>query len=224
MGSNGGAGAVRKALFVEVGELAHSIGLAAGSAAGEERGLDREEEARAFERFVRELGGRAFQFAYRLTGNVDEAKDLVQEAFFRMLRSWDRYDASRPMEAWFFRILRNIFLDVRKRYENRNKVSLDAPAESVAEEAPAYGEIIPFPETAVIEVLERREAAGLVWEVLGAMSCEYRAVLTLCDMQAMSYSEISQVLGIPEGTVRSRLSRARKEFRRRMTERMEVTA
>ena len=75
-----------------------------------------------FEGFVREYGERAFQFAYRLTGNVEDAKDLVQDAFHRALRSWDRYDPSRPLDAWFFTILRHLYFDSRKRAGRRKTV------------------------------------------------------------------------------------------------------
>ncbi len=170
-----------------------------------------------FQRFVCEFGERAFQFAYRLTGNIEEAKDLVQESFYRVLRSWDRYDRSRSLEAWFFTILRHVFLDGRKRYERRHAVSLNRPVRpSGREEATTYDELLSDQEEAVLELLERAEAAEGVRRTLDRLAYDHRVVLTLCDMEGHSYEEISRVLDVPVGTVRSRISRARLAFRREM--------
>ena len=170
-----------------------------------------------FQRFVREYGERAFQFAYRLTGNIEEAKDLVQESFYRVLRSWDRYDRSRSLEAWFFTILRHAFLDGRKRYERRHAVSLDRTVRPCGgEEAKTYEELLPDNEQTVLEGLERDEVAQEVRRTLDRLPYDHRVVLTLCDMEGHSYEEISKVLDVPVGTVRSRISRARLAFRREM--------
>ncbi len=169
-----------------------------------------------FERLIREYSERAFQFAYRLSHNPEEAKDCVQEAFFRVLRSWEKYDETRSLEAWFFTILRHVFLDGRRRYERRMGVSLDASIVSEGGEAGTFLDLLPAEEEGMLQRLERREAGEAVHRVLDAMSYEHRVVLTLCDMEAMNYEEIAQVLDVPAGTVRSRISRARQAFRRKM--------
>ena len=134
-----------------------------------------------FEEFVREYGERAFQFAYRLTGNVEESKDLVQDAFYRTLRSWDRYDPSRPLNGWYFTILRHLFLDGRKRYERRHKVSLDERVQRTERGADAqpgamYADLLPVEEETVLESLERRESADLVRRTLDALSDQLLAL------------------------------------------------
>lgn len=173
-----------------------------------------------FEAFVSEYGERAFQFAYRLSGNVEEAKDLVQEAFFRVLRSWQSYDGSRSLDAWFFTILRNVFLDGRKRYERRHGVSLDAPAGGRDGECSRLAELLPDEEEAVLDRLQRAETARFVREALEELPYDHRTVLTLCDMEGLSYEEISNVLDVPVGTVRSRISRARDSLARRLADRV----
>lgn len=173
------------------------------------------ESENSFEAFVRDYGERAFQFAYRLSGNVEEAKELVQEAYYRVLRSWQRYDQKRSLDAWFFTILRNVFLDGRKRYERRHAVSMERPVLGASgEEAAVLGDLLPAEDEAVLRRLERAETAAAVHAALDSLPYDHRVVLTLCDMEAMSYEEISQVLDVPVGTVRSRLSRARIAFRR----------
>lgn len=165
---------------------------------------------------MRAYGERAFQFAYRLSGNIEEAKDLVQEAFRRLLDRWERYDPSQPLDAWFFTILRHLFLDGRKRYERRHAVSLDRPPAGRDEDASSYSDVLADREEAVLDRLQREEAAAEVRRALDGLSFEHRAVLVLCDMEQMSYEEIARTLAVPLGTVRSRVNRARAALRRRL--------
>jgi RNA polymerase sigma-70 factor (ECF subfamily) len=165
-----------------------------------------------FEDFIREYGERAFQFAYRLSGNVEEAKDLVQEACRRALSRWHHFDEQRSLDAWFFTILRHLFLDGRRSAARRRNLSLDASVPGDVEQT--YSDLLPGEEEAALEQLARAETAEQVRRVLDALSYDHKVILTLCDMQALRYEEISQVLDVPVGTVRSRLSRARIAFRR----------
>ena len=181
----------------------------------EERPVERGVREPRFEDLVRDYGERAFQFAYHLCGNIDEAKDVTQESFYRALRGWDSYDPAQPLDSWFFTILRHVFLDGRKRYERRHVVSIDAPVSGEDGET-SHADFVRDGEPAVLEVLERRETADSVRRALGELGYEHRAVLTLCDMQHMSYEEISKILDVPIGTVRSRLSRAREALRDRL--------
>jgi RNA polymerase sigma-70 factor (ECF subfamily) len=171
--------------------------------------------------FVRDYGERAFQCAYRLTGNMEEAKDLVQEAFYRVLRNWKRYDPSQALESWFFIILRHLFLDARKGYERRYVISMDGFPES-GEENLSLSDLLPEQDEAILEKLGREESAREVHRALESLSYEHRAVLTLCDMQRLSYEEIAQVLQVPIGTVRSRVSRARQALRHLMLQKSQV--
>jgi RNA polymerase sigma-70 factor (ECF subfamily) len=174
-----------------------------------------------FEAFVAEYGERAFQFAYRLCGNVEESKELVQEAFVRMFRHWDKFDPSRSMDAWYFRILRNVFLDSRRRYDRRHSISIDRPVPGAAEERGSYSEAIPDGAEAILETMARRENAAEVRTVLEGLTPEHRAALSMVDMEGMSYEEMGSALGVPIGTVRSRVARARAAFRRALVARME---
>lgn len=174
-----------------------------------------------FETFVRDFGERAFLFAYRLSGNVDEAKDLVQESFRRVVSHWSRFDQSRSLEAWYCAVLRHVFLDVRRSYDARNCVPLDAPA---GEEGESVSDLMASEEESALASLERAEKGSEVRAVLMRLPYHLRAVLTLCDMQGACYEEAAEVLQIPSGTVRSRLSRARSAFRRLAARTLEVDA
>lgn len=172
------------------------------------------------ERFIAEYSERAYQCAYHFCGNADEAKELVQEAFFRAIRRWEQYDASQPLENWFLTILRNLYYDGLKRFERRGVVSLDAPRDAEAgDEGEAFGDVMADErEGELLARLEREESAQDVRAALEALSPEHRAILTLCDVQGLGYHELTQVLDCPLGTVRSRLSRARSALKRKLLE------
>lgn len=167
------------------------------------------------EGFIEEYSEKGYQFAYHLCGREDEAKELVQEAFVRVLRHWERCDRSQSQENWFLTILRNLYYDSLKRYERRNTVSWDAPLGRGENEGRTLAELVADErDEAMLDRLERQEASAEVRAVLNSLAAEHKAVLILCDMQALSYEEIAEVLDCPVGTVRSRLYRARAAFRR----------
>jgi RNA polymerase sigma-70 factor (ECF subfamily) len=182
-------------------------------------GEDLGETHPVLERFVQEYGERAYQFAFRLCGNVEQAKDLVQDSFCRLLRNWDSYDPSQALEGWFFAIMKNIYFDHCRSFEARNMVSLSDTLEGEKDEEGPGGRAdrMDSGEEAVLELLERGEAAGLVREALATLTHEHRGILTLCDMEGLTYDEIARVTGVPTGTVRSRVFRAREALRRALS-------
>ena len=161
--------------------------------------------------FIRQSGDKAYHMAYKFAGNCDDAHELVQEALYRVMQSWDRVDTSRPLDGWFFAILRHAFFDSRKRYMRRRGVSLDCPVEGA--EGTRYGDLLPERGEGIQQTLEREETVSLTRRVLNRMSDQQREVLTLCDMDGLKYEEIAENLRLPLGTVRSRISRARQAFR-----------
>ncbi|MBI4679081.1 MAG: RNA polymerase sigma factor [Elusimicrobia bacterium] len=172
------------------------------------------------QRFVEEYSDSAFQFAYRLCDDVEESKELVQEAFFRLFKSWDRYDASQPLEAWFLAILRNLYVDSVKKCDRRNRVSLDAPVRHEDGEGLSIAETMADArDEDILEALERREAVEQVQEAMSSLSRDHQAILTLCDVEGLDYTQIAQVLGAPPGTVRSRVSRARAALKEKLRDR-----
>jgi len=170
---------------------------------------------RTFEDFVRLYRKKAFRFAYQLSKDSDEANDLVQEAFRRALSEWRRYDPARPLAAWYFAILRHLFLDSRKRHERRRAGPHDWSAVNSGVSRVHYAELLPPKEDAALDQLEREETALLVRRTLRRLNCEHRAVLTLCGLQGLKYKDAAEALDVPLGTVRSRISRARTAFRQR---------
>ena len=161
---------------------------------------------------LRRHEGEAREFAYRLAGNSEEAKELVQQAGYKVLRHWKTYDPMRSFQSWYLTIVKNLFRDARKRLSSGRYVSLDALTGH--DEGLSIGEVLPDGELGLYEELERREMVKAARRSLRALKAGYRAVLTLCDIEGMGYEEAALKLGLPTGTVRSRLSRARATLRR----------
>lgn len=153
----------------------------------------------------------AWNFAYNLCHDADEAGELVQEACYRVLKESRRYDPSMPVKSWLFTILRNAFRDSRRRSERKHGLSLDY---SVDGESSSFHETLAAVEPTAQEQLEREETAARVRAALGSLRARDRKVLALCDGDRLSYAEAARVLGLPTGTVRSRLFRARAKLRR----------
>lgn len=147
---------------------------------------------------------RLYNFAHWLTQDRHEAEDLVQETYMKALKGFRSFQPGTSFRAWIYQILRNTFLTSRTGLKATANVPLDL--ESDEENIPAVKET---PESILLERSDRQ----LVQEALGQLPVPYREVLLLCEYEEMSYQEISTMLGIPIGTVMSRLSRARRALR-----------
>lgn len=147
-----------------------------------------------------------YNFARWLTQDRHEAEDLVQETYAKALRGFSGFEPGTNFRAWMFRILRNSFLTSRTGL--RSTIPLE---DDTYETIPSAD---PSPEAVLVERANRES----IREALSDLSVPFREVLLLCDVEEMSYEEIAQVLGIPTGTVMSRLHRARKALRGRLLE------
>lgn len=153
----------------------------------------------------------AFRFALQLTGNREDALDVAQDAMLRFVDSIDRFDPSRPVQPWLFRIVRNKAYDLGRRQKVRRAQSLD---ELLEKGMPAPVEVSDHPSRRLeLELLQRR-----VWSGLRQLPKKQREILVLREYQDLSYSEIAEVLKVPTGTVMSRLHRARKALRNVLVE------
>lgn len=163
-------------------------------------------EAKAFAELLRQAGDKAYNFAYRLAGNEQDARDLTQEAFARALERIGSYDTRRPFDSWLFRILHNIFLDGTRRLAHRRTVSLDAPAP--VEDA-SWEDILPARDRSAADELVRRESVDMVQQALESLPAHYKAAVLLCDVEGMPYEDIAKIMDVPVGTVRSRIHQGR---------------
>jgi len=160
--------------------------------------------ARFYEPLVRAYEPAGLRLAVAMMGNVDDARDALQEAFVKAFDSLHRFDLRRPFGPWFFQILRNQCRDMLRSRQARFKMeALDEKLES----RPADAERGP-------ERLRQRSAAReLLWRALEHIGPEHREILVLKELQGFRYGEIAEILDIPEGTVASRLFHARKALK-----------
>ena len=154
----------------------------------------------SFEELALPLLDRLYNFAHWLTQDRVEAEDLVQETFAKALKGFSSFQQGTNFRAWIYRILRNTFLT------SRTGLKAAAPVELEEEMLPASNET---PESILLERLDQEQ----VRRALEELPVAYREILLLCEVEEMSYTEISSTLAIPMGTVMSRLSRARRALR-----------
>ena len=146
-----------------------------------------------------------------LTGNETEAEDLVQETYLRALRSADQFTPGTNLKAWLFRILRNAFVDMYRRQRHNPTVggldTVEPGLSAVADEAWLRDDL-------ELDRL-RKVVAAEIEAALMSLSEEGRTVILL-DLEGLTETEAADVLGCPVGTVKSRLSRARRALRERL--------
>ena len=165
---------------------------------------DAQKQAETFEELALPLFDSLYNFACWLTQNRSEAEDLVQETYVKALRGFSSFEPGTNFRAWVFRILRNTFLTSRTGLKAAATVPLDA--EEQESELPVTAET---PES----ILLGQASQEMLQEAIEELPVAFREVLLLCDVEEMSYQEISTALSIPMGTVMSRLSRAREKLR-----------
>jgi RNA polymerase sigma-70 factor (ECF subfamily) len=159
------------------------------------------------EKFIHDYGTKAFNYAYRLSGNVEAAKELVQEALYRVTCAWHRYDQSKPLRNWFFTVLWNTFADSQRQTKRWSWVALDAPVDRA--QGICVSDTISDGDGDISQTFERAGGEESIRQAIECLRSDYRSVIDLWQMNGMSYKAIAGSLGIPIGTVRSRISRAR---------------
>lgn len=175
------------------------------------------------EGFVERYSDRAYWYAYGLSGNEPDSRELVQAAFVKLFDSAATYDPGQSsLENWFLTILGNVHKDFLRRAERRHGVSLDLPIRGT--EGLTVADALPDKrEPALLERLERQEEGARVQAALRELSPALRSVAVLVDMEGLRYEEAAEVIGCPLNTVRSRVARARAELKQRLLE-MEVAS
>jgi RNA polymerase sigma-70 factor, ECF subfamily len=152
--------------------------------------------------------------ALRFTGSRAEAEDVVQEAYLRAFRHFDRFNPGTNCRAWLFTIVRNVFLN-RVRRAGR-EVPNDEPPGFEADERmdAAHDASMMSPEEQLFQTILH----GDVDRALKALPFVFREVVILADLEGLTYKEIANVIGCPIGTVMSRLSRGRQLLRRALAD------
>jgi RNA polymerase sigma factor (sigma-70 family) len=154
-----------------------------------------------WEEIARNQGRFLYTVAYRLTGNHDDAQDLVQEVLLRVQRGLARFEPG-SLHCWLSRITTNAFLDDVRRRKRRPTDSLGDDEDRLVPSAPSAD-----------QALAHASLPDHVQDALRGLPDEYRAAVVLCDVVGFGYQEIADTLEIPVGTVRSRIHRGRAQLR-----------
>lgn len=155
-----------------------------------------------------------YNFAYRLTFDEDDAKDLVQDTYLKAYRFIESFQRGTNAKAWLFRILKNSFInDYRKKRKEPAKVDY--------QEVETYynSEDVDRQITPDLRVESLQDMIGdEISNALNALDVDFRTVIILCDLEGFKYDEMAKILDIPIGTVRSRLHRARNLLKEKLSE------
>ncbi len=151
----------------------------------------------AWDEVVRTHSPRVYRLALRLSGNQHDAEDLTQEVFIRVFRSLADYTPG-TFEGWLYRITTNLFLDTVRR---RKRIRFEA--------LPDETDRIPGTERTPEHAYDENHLDPDIQAALDALPPDFRAAVVLCDIEGLSYEEISATLGVKLGTVRSRIHRGR---------------
>jgi RNA polymerase sigma-70 factor, ECF subfamily len=164
-----------------------------------------------FEKLVKANRDALYRIAYRLTGNRDDAEDLLLEALTEAWESFNHFQKGTEFVRWVATIMTHTFLDWQRKNSHYEFVSLDEPSEE-DEEPLELPDETDDPEKLVL----RREFWRAAKRALDELPPEFRTVVALVDMEGLSYEEAAKILNCPIGTVRSRLHRARTILREKL--------
>ena len=168
----------------------------------------------AFEALVTAHEKRIYNLCRRLVGNPEDAAELTQEAFLNAWRGLARFQGESAFGTWLYRLASNACIDFLRKEKRRQGLSMTVSLEDEEERQVELPDERYTPEGA----LARTEARRAVAEGLERLTPEHRQVLVMREINGLSYAEICAVLGLEEGTVKSRIARARNALRKVLTE------
>jgi RNA polymerase sigma-70 factor (ECF subfamily) len=162
----------------------------------------------AWEQIVRQHWRKVFNVAYKFVGSHEQAEDLTQDIFLKIFRSLETFDRRANFQTWLISVSRNLCIDhYRSVRKERQTIDRDVPAEDLS---PVSATASP------LATLENRDLAALLRQALQTLPKSLRLAVLLRDIQELSYLEIAERLRLPEGTVKSRINRGRKEWARQI--------
>ena len=170
-------------------------------------------DVESFELLVGAYQQKVYNLSYRLLGDKEEAEDLVQEVFINVFRHLSRFRGDSQFSTWIYQVAmnhcRNRLKYLKRRFRHATE-SLDDPLHTKEGEV---GRDFPDEKDVPEEAFYRRQVQNMVQSALRELREDYREVVALRDIQDLSYQEISEILNLPEGTIKSRLHRARFELK-----------
>lgn len=161
----------------------------------------------AFDKLIDKYQDKIFNFAYRITGNYEEASDVSQEAFIRAFNSIKTFRNEAAFSSWMYRIVKNIYIDRLHVAERLPYISLDETIES--ENGSIQREIKDVNAISPENELIKNERESIIHDLLNELPPHQRIPLVLYHINNLTYEEIANITKLPIGTVKSRINRAR---------------
>lgn len=179
----------------------------------------REGDDAAFDRLVEKYSGKAFQIAYGVLANREDAEEVAQDVFIRIHRALKNFRGDAEFSTWMYRIALNL---ARNKYRwnksrgSQKNISMDIPLEGDDRDGEGGVFEIPAPKMSPDQQAQFSELEGRVSTELDKLPTIYREALVMRNMDDMNYEAIAEVLGCKLGTIKSRIARAREELRKRL--------
>ena len=175
----------------------------------------KQKNKRALEKLVKENESLVYHIAYRMMQNEEEAKDVSQEIFIKVYRNLQKFDEKSAFSTWIYRIAVNTCIDALRKKKGKEVVSWEEQTQHQKENVTDTTET---PE----EVYLQKEKQLQIIDMIQNLSPEHKAVLLMRDMEDMTYGEIAECLSVSLGTVKSRIARAREQFKKEFLAKKEL--
>jgi RNA polymerase sigma-70 factor (ECF subfamily) len=168
----------------------------------------------AFNQLVLRYQNLAYSHAYAILGDSDSAEDATQESFIKAFQNMDRYRGGGSFRSWLLTIVTNSAYDLlRRSYRHPMQPLYPEDADGNETESPIW---LTDSASSVQEIVEQHEFSSNIYKALDQLPEVYRSVLTLIDVNELDYVEAAKILGVPLGTVKSRLARARMHMKNKL--------
>ncbi len=164
----------------------------------------------AFNQLMDDYFKKIYNIAFRMANNADDAADMTQEIMIKLFKNISSFSGNSKFSTWVYRVATNTCLDELKKLKRHKNFSIDKDIETDdGEYSYEVEDISPSPET----LSEQKELKSIVASAIGMLNPDHKAVLVLRDIQGLSYDEIARIVKCTEGTVKSRISRARAQLK-----------
>lgn len=183
----------------------------------------RDRDERAFREMVEEYGDRVYNLTYRMMGSREEAEDLAQEVFITVFKSIDSFKEQSKFSTWLYRITANTCKNRIKYLARRHDKQQAEFDERIDRGGSADAPTTPNPGPRPDAALEGVELERQMQAAIAALDEDHRILILLRDVEELSYEVIGQITGLREGTVKSRLHRARLALRKKMSKHVKRT-